>query len=82
MRPVSVVVSHVFGQHPFELTSMEDQRSILTLATNGPHEARGERNGLWRPDRRRVTRIPSDRKTSSNCCVNLVSRSRTGNLTG
>src|SRR5450755_1725071 len=51
MRPVSVVVRHVFGKYSLEIAVPEDQHSIETLTAHRTGEAFGEGFGPWSPDR-------------------------------
>ena len=82
MRPMAVVVVDVLSEDGFELTPVEDQHPVETLAADGADEAlgkalaRGARIGV------RMVRIRSEQNTSSKPVVNLASRSRTKNLTG
>ena len=52
MRPLAVVVVDVDPQHPFEVTAVEDQQPVETLAAHRSDEALGDRVRLWRADRR------------------------------
>ena len=43
MRAVFVVVSHVLGEHRFEMTTTEDEEPIETLSAGGAYESLGDR---------------------------------------
>lgn len=77
-----VVMSDVFNGHCFEMTLVEDQQPIETLAPNRAHKSLGKgiraRRSDQCPDDPRV----SERNTSSKSAVNFVSRSRMRNFTG
>ena len=79
---MAVVMIDIHGQERLQLTPVEDQHPVETLAADRADEALGEGVGPWAPTGVRMIRIRSDRNTSSKLVVNLVSRSRTKNRTG
>jgi hypothetical protein len=82
VRPVSVVVPRVDVNDAFELAAAKDQQPVEALAAQASTQrsacarARGARTGAL------ITRIPSERKTSSKLAVNLLSLSRIKNAVG
>src|SRR4051812_28999008 len=75
-------MTDVDREDSFEVASVHDQDPVETLATDGADPAsmnafaRGARTGV------RFVRMPSERNTSSNAAVNLLSRSWTKNRIG
>ncbi len=67
--------------HVLWMTVTKAQHPVETLTTDGADEALGEGVGPWCPDWGADIRMPSDRNTSSELEVNLVSRSLMRNLT-
>jgi hypothetical protein len=72
---VAVVMIDVDAQDALEVSTISDEQPIEALGAHGPHDrsatafALGARNGVL------TTSTPSLRKTSSNACLNLLSRS-------
>ena len=81
MRPMAVVVVDVLCKDDFELTPVEDQHPVETLAADGTDEAFGKSVGSGGRIGVRMVRIRSERNTSSKSVVNLASRFQTKNLT-
>src|SRR4029450_2327350 len=79
---VLVVMADASAHDLLKLAPTEDKHPVEAFAAQASHQrsagafARGARTGV------RITRIPSERNTSSKLRVNLLSRSRTRNRTG
>jgi hypothetical protein len=82
VRTVLVVVADVGAYGLLEVAAAEDQDPVEAFASQASHPrsacafARGARTGV------RMTRMPSERNTSSKLGVNLLSRSRTRKHSG
>jgi hypothetical protein len=50
VRPVLVVVGHVFGEDSFEMSTTENQNPVQTLTTQRADESLGEGTGPRSPD--------------------------------
>src|SRR5262249_20033139 len=79
VRPVLVVMGDVRGEDVVEVSTTDDQQPIEALAACAADPAFRVRSYSRRPHRRLITRMPCERKTSSNSPANLLSRSRTRN---
>jgi hypothetical protein len=73
--PFPVVVLDVGIEYVLQLAMRENQQAIETLGSGRFYPALGIGIRTWRSHWSAIVSIPSDRRTSSNAAVNLVSRS-------
>jgi hypothetical protein len=79
--PVLVVMGDVGREGVLEVAAAEDQQAVEAFAADAADPALGVRSRLGARTGALITRMPSERKTSSKSRVNLLSRSRTRNRT-